>query len=62
MAAVATGHEGDAVLKIYFLDNSSVMLMVDPGVSAGEVCDMIAGRLTLLMGKMRQDTLHYSSR
>jgi hypothetical protein len=46
MAAVAaTGHEGDAVLKLYFLDNSSKMLMVDPEISAGEVCDMIAGRM-----------------
>ena len=50
MAAVATGHEGDAVLKIYFLDNSSKMLMVDPGVSAGEVCEMIAGRLNFADG------------
>ena len=50
MAAVATGHEGDAVLKVYFLDNSSKMLMVDPGISAGEVCEMIAGRLNYADG------------
>ena len=41
----ATGHEGETVLKVYFLDNSSKMLMVNYDVTAEEVCDMIAMRL-----------------
>jgi len=40
-----TGHEGETVLKIYFLDNSSKMLMCNEDVTAEEVCNMIAMRM-----------------
>ena len=40
-----TGHEGETVLKIYFLDNSSKMLMCNEDVTAEEVCTMIGMRM-----------------